>query len=136
MDSEDEVSVPAYPEELLANPNFCIGKRKDSEHNVSLVGMKIHLHIKAHGDRSALRTHLSYLKEYLLFLHFILPRLHFLLLPLHFAIFLSTIQYRLPKQNNALLYSSEVVGTRNNLGGYFRISSRVLDRFHSVNFTF
>ena len=29
MDSEDEVSVPTYPEELLANPDFCIGKRKD-----------------------------------------------------------------------------------------------------------
>ena len=47
----------------MTNPDFCIVKRKDSEHNVSLVGMNIHLHIEEHGDRSALRTHLSYLKE-------------------------------------------------------------------------
>ena len=63
MDSEVEMSIPAYPEEQLANPDFCIGKRKDSEDNVSHVGMKIHLHIDSHGNRSALRTHLGYLKE-------------------------------------------------------------------------
>ena len=30
---------------------------------MSHVGMKIHLHIDSHGNRSALRTHLGYLKE-------------------------------------------------------------------------
>jgi Protein of unknown function (DUF1759) len=59
----DDVSVPAYPEEQLANPDFCTGKRKDSSDNVALVGMKILLHTETHGKRSVLRTHLSYLKE-------------------------------------------------------------------------
>ena len=57
------MSVPAYPDEQVANPDFCIEKRKDSEANVSHVGMKIHLHIEARGNRGGLRVHLSYLRE-------------------------------------------------------------------------
>ena len=64
MESEvPDVSIPAYAEDQLANPDFCIGKRKDSYDNVALIGMKILLHIEVHGARSALRTHLGYLKE-------------------------------------------------------------------------
>jgi len=60
----DNVSIPAYPEEQLANPDFCTGKRKDASDYVALVGMKILLHTETHGTRSGLRIHLSYLKEF------------------------------------------------------------------------
>ena len=41
LEIEDHVSVPAHSEEQLANPEFCIERRKDSYDNVAHVGTKI-----------------------------------------------------------------------------------------------